>query len=358
MNSSDLRRANLFRAVILILVVAPLAALGVSRAAPRPVTNPHGKYKEDCALCHGAKGWKPVQISPKFDHAARSGFALDGAHAGADCRSCHVTLDFQQSATQCASCHEDVHRGEMGADCARCHTARSFVDRGAMTRQHQLTAFPLTGGHAGLDCETCHRSAAPGHLQFVGTRAECAGCHRADYDATTNPAHAASRFPLDCASCHVPTSWNRAKFDHALTRFPLTGAHRSAACAACHGDGVYRGKATDCVSCHQGDYDRTSDPPHAASSFPTACASCHSTTNWSGATFDHDRFFPIHSGAHQGRWSACSDCHTNNTNYAVFTCLSCHPHSNQNETDGHHQGRSGYRYESNACYSCHPRGRS
>ena len=128
------------------------------------------------------------------------------------------------------------------------------------------------------------------------------------------------------------------------------------ACAACHSDGVYAGKPTTCVSCHLTDYNGTTNPVHSTAGFPTACASCHTTSTWLGATFNHDAsFFPIYSGAHQGRWSSCATCHTNPANYTVFTCLTCHT---QLTTNGHHSGVSGYRYDSQACYSCHPRGRA
>ena len=138
------------------------------------------------------------------------------------------------------------------------------------------------------------------------------------------------------------------------TRFPLTGAHRTVSCQSCHGNGVYPGKSTDCVSCHRSDYDQTTNPVHTAAGFPLDCASCHTTSGWSGARFDHDgRFFPIYSGAHRGRWQSCAECHTNPANYAQFTCLPCH---GQTETNGHHREVSGYQYDSQACYSCHPRG--
>ena len=57
-------------------------------------------------------------------------------------------------------------------------------------------------------------------------------------------------------------------FDHSATAFPLTGAHRAVACQQCHGDGVYHGKSAVCVSCHQADYDRTTDPNHRTAQFP------------------------------------------------------------------------------------------
>jgi hypothetical protein len=147
-----------------------------------------------------------------------------------------------------------------------------------------------------------------------------------------------------------------ATFDHGATAFPLTGAHRTATCSACHADGVYGGKSTDCVSCHQADYAATTDPGHAAAQFPTTCTNCHTTTSWSGATFDHDApYFPIYSGPHRGRWTSCATCHTSTASYQQFTCLTCHEH-NQTAMDDKHANRSGYRYDSQACYSCHPRG--
>src|ERR1035438_3465133 len=48
--------------------------------------------------------------------------------------------------------------------------------------------------------------------------------------------------------------------------------------------------------------------------------------------------FPIYSGNHNGKWTACSDCHTNSSNYAVFTCIACHQHSNQTQVTSDHQG--------------------
>jgi DnaJ-class molecular chaperone len=159
-----------------------------------------------------------------------------------------------------------------------------------------------------------------------------------------------------CSSCHTTTAWLPGTFNHSATAFPLTGAHTAATCLSCHGDGVYRGKSTACVSCHQANYNQTTNPNHASAQFPTACASCHTTTTWLGATFDHDsRYFPIYSGKHRGKWSSCATCHTSPTNYQVFTCLTCHEH-NKTSMDDKHKSMSSYRYDSATCYSCHPRG--
>jgi hypothetical protein len=138
-----------------------------------------------------------------------------------------------------------------------------------------------------------------------------------------------------------------------------TGAHVPLGCNSCHSDNVYDGKNTACVSCHQADYDRTTDPNHRTARFPTDCTLCHTTIQWPGARFEHDaQYFPIYSGKHSGKWSRCSDCHTNSNNYAEFSCLGCHPHSDKAKTDGDHRDKPGYRYESRACYQCHPQGRA
>lgn len=319
------------------------------------VQTPHGSLATPCAQCHTSLGWKPARIAREFQHVPTR-FPLEGAHARTPCTACHKSLDFKAVRATCAGCHSDVHRGELGADCVTCHTPRSFIDRAAMVRAHQATRFPLTGSHAVLDCTSCHAPTHQGHLRFVNRSTQCESCHREEALAAKEPDHTAAGFTRQCESCHSPTTWARARFDHATTSFRLTGAHTRATCQGCHGDRVYAGKSTTCVGCHQAEYDRAADPPHRAASFPTTCATCHSTGTWRGATFDHDGpYFPIYSGAHRGKWTSCSTCHTNPASYATFTCLSCH---RQAETDGHHREVNGYRYESQACYTCHRNGRS
>lgn len=335
-------------ALLGLLSVSHLAVAQQVTTTSASTTNPHGQLSQPCATCHAPSGWVPARISASFDHA-QSGFALTAAHARASCRDCHATLNFKGAPTECAACHRDAHRGELGADCGRCHTPRSFIDRTTMVRSHQETRFPLTGAHLALDCEQCHTPEPQGRLTFVNRPADCVDCHRASYVATTSPPHTTAGFSTNCTQCHATTLWTTARFSHAGTAFPLTGAHIAVSCAGCHGDGVYVGKNTACVSCHQAAYDGTTNPSHAQLVFSTDCTQCHSTSAWNPARYTaHDAaYFRIYSGEHAGRWSSCATCHTVASDYGQFTCTRCH---GQQETDRQHAGISGY---SSVCNQCH-----
>lgn len=244
----------------------------------KQVENPHGPLADTCATCHGPEGWTPVKIAKSFDHG-RFRFPLEGAHVQAACRGCHLNLVFKEVGSTCVSCHQDAHRGELGDDCALCHTPRSFIDRARMGRAHQVTRFPLTGAHAGADCEACHVLHA--NRMYVNTPTECIACHRRDYEATREPNHFAAGYELACQDCH-----NMVAF------VPSTGAG------------------------------------------------------------DHDARFRIYSGTHQGKWSSCSTCHVNTSDYHDISCYSsgCH---NTNSVTSQHSGVSGFTPTSQACYGCH-----
>lgn len=320
---------------------------------PRPATaqdrsrSPHGELDVECAVCHRPEGWSPVRIARSFDHA-RLGFPLAGAHATANCRACHENLDFKGTASSCSSCHDDVHRGELGVDCSRCHTPRSFLDRTVMTRAHQVTRFPLEGSHLAADCAGCHTPAAQGGLQFVSRATDCASCHRSDYLAARNPDHQAGGFPQDCAQCHSSTIWDRARFNHEASRFPLTGAHRAVACDQCHVNNRFTGTSTQCVACHQVDYDGAANPSHVQSQFPTTCTDCHGTAAWIPGSFDHSgTAFPL-TGAH--RTTPCLQCHSDGVYRGkISTCVGCHQTDYDQTTDPIHQA-AGFPTD---CASCH-----
>jgi hypothetical protein len=297
----------------------------------------------DCADCHLPTAFSDV----RFAHTEV--FPLSGAHAALDCRECHTSGSFGGLDRDCASCHRtdydrttDPNHATAGfsLDCRECHNTMTF-DRARFDHN----GFPLTGAHRGLSCEKCHQGGV-----YSGTPSDCYSCHRADYDGTNDPNHAASNFSTDCTSCHSRTSWRPATFDH--SRFPLTGAHKGVSCESCHQGGVYTGTPSNCVDCHTGDYNRTTDPNHLAAGFPLDCAACHGTTRWEGAQFNHQ--FPIDSGSH--RRLSCADCHPNPARYSDFACTTCHEHSQSRMNSEHREVRN-YVYSSPRCLQCHPRGR-
>jgi predicted CXXCH cytochrome family protein len=328
-----------------LLVAAPLQSQERTRS-------PHGDLKIECNTCHGGKAWTPVQIARSFDHA-RLGFALAGAHGTATCRACHQSLEFRGVKTDCVACHTDRHRGELGANCARCHTARTFLDREVMVKAHQLTRFPLEGGHLGVDCADCHKPGAQGSLQFVGTRSECVSCHRSDYN--TAPSHVASNFPTTCAGCHNQVAWSRVGGlggSHPTTPVALTGVHANKQCSDCHLAGqTYAAVQRTCDGCHHADFVAAKDPDHAAAGFSTDCTTCHAlVAGWAGANYASHSTTPINpkQGAHGA--VTCTQCHTRSPYSSTpTTCDGCHHADYVATTDPNHTA-AGY---STNCSTCH-----
>lgn len=309
-------------------------------------------FPTTCEVCH--KFTDPSWHQGKFNHSTV--FPLVGRHATVDCAACHKDGKFTGTPKACYGCHkanydatqQPNHRtAGFPTDCQQCHRANDASwNQGKFNHSN---VFPLVGAHASVACESCHKNG-----NFSGTPRDCYGCHKANYDSTNNPNHRNAGFPTNCEACHKPTdtNWNQATFNHNQF-FQLIGVHAQQPCAACHKNNVYKGTPTDCYGCHKAQYDSTNNPNHRAAGFPTNCESCHraSDTSWNQGVFNHD-WFPIKSGRHSG--FACAACHPNTSNYQVFACTgSCHTQSN---TDSHHREVSGYRYDSNSCYHCHPNG--
>lgn len=86
-----------------------------------------GGLGEACADCHTPNDWRIWT----FDHAARTGFGLTGAHADVACVACHARPpgDGGGTSRDCGTCHrrDDIHGGQFGRDCARCHNTRTFT---------------------------------------------------------------------------------------------------------------------------------------------------------------------------------------------------------------------------------------
>ena len=337
----------------LSLIIGLFAIVFIS--ATLATDSPHGKdFNVPCDQCHSAAGWKLDKTIYSFDHNSTA-LPLVGQHQVIDCQLCHVSLVFSDAKTECFECHTDIHEQTVGPDCGRCHTPASWIVDN-ITDIHRMTRFPLVGPHYTSDCSGCHKSASL--LRFETLGVECIDCHLEDYNSTTNPSHLQGGFSTNCLECHAVNSftWTGSGFDH-NQYYTLEGVHATIAgnCTACHQNG-YANTPNTCEGCHLDEYNQTTNPPHASAQFSTECNSCHSQSAWSPATFDHDnQFFPIYSGKHLGTWTTCADCHTNPGSLVTFSCIDCHEHDKP-QSDEEHTEVSGYLYESNACFSCHPTG--
>jgi hypothetical protein len=307
-----------------------------------------------CEVCHRASDttWRNSG-GGGFNHNAS--FPLLGNHATANCATCHKNNVYKGTARDCAGCHLDKYTATKAPShvaagfpttCESCHRASDTSWGGGAGFNHS-SVFTLLGQHATAQCATCHVNNV-----YRGTPRDCVGCHRDKYTATRSPNHAAAGFSTACETCHRASdaTWTGASFNHA-SAFALVGRHATASCTSCHGNGVYKGTPRTCVGCHQPQYNATRNPNHASVGFNTNCETCHRATDgsWTQGPFNHTRF-PL-SGRHN---VACAQCHTTG-NYATFSCTVCHDRSRM---DSEHRGRAGYVYDSNACYSCHPNGRS
>ncbi len=300
-----------------------------------------------CNNCHTPESWIVRDIN-KIHQSSR--FPLLGAHKLADCIQCHQSfsdLRFDVQDIECYACHAADYAsakspnhiaGNYSKDCQECHNISSILWNSSNVNH---SFFPLAGGHALPSCTSCHQQNT-----FTGLSPECYSCHKANYDATKDPNHIASGFPITCNVCHSIYGWEPAKFDHNNTQFPLTGKHINVSCNDCHKTG-YTSTPQDCYSCHQKDYQSAQDPNHIQQNFPTDCQQCHTTSGWEGATFNHNLSkFPL-TGAHIQ--VNCSDCHSSGYSGISTECVSCHQSNYQQSTNPNHTALS---LPTN-CESCH-----
>ena len=319
-------------------------------------TNPHGSdFVIDCKQCHNSGSWNVSLAEMSFDHSRETGFPLEGQHSKIDCKKCHDKLDFKGLGVACVSCHLDVHEMSVGDDCKRCHNENNWLVND-LSEVHAENGFVLEGAHSVVSCVDCHKSG--NSLVWERMTGNCADCHMKDYETTAAPSHRELGYSTDCIECHSPMSqvWN-SEFFHYF--FPLTGGHSGVSCIDCHKNQPYQQASSECISCHQKDYDAAANPNHKQLGFPTDCALCHSTQpGWKPARYDdHDQdFFPIYSGNHKGAWSSCTECHTNPNNFSLFSCIDCHEHNDPRDLADEHDDVKGYVYQSQACFECHPKG--
>ncbi|MEI6455777.1 MAG: hypothetical protein WCO93_05770, partial [bacterium] len=338
----------------------PNACVGCHQTNYDQTTNPNHAtlaFPATCQDCHTTNpGWKPATFALHNNY-----YPLTGAHTSIGCNDCHPGGNYNNTPNTCVGCHQTNYNQSANpphaslsfpTTCQDCHTTNPGWKPATFAIHNNY--YPLTGAHTSVECNSCHAGG-----NYTNTPNACVGCHQTDYNQSANPPHVSLNFPTTCQDCHTTNpGWKPATFAIHDNYYVLQGAHTSISCNTCH-NGNYSGNLpTTCIGCHQPDYNSTTNPPHASAQFPTNCELCHNQNAWVPATFNHDgQYFPIYSGKHNGEWNLCSDCHTNASNYQVFSCIDCHEH-NQNDMNDEHNGVSGYSYNSEACYNCHPNGSS
>ena len=163
----------------------------------------------DCEQCHTVKGWK-VLIQQIQQHQNR--FPLLGAHAAADCASCHkngALSAYKTMPTDCYSCHArdfaattnpNHAAAKFPTNCAECHGFDNWLNA---KFDHASAGFPLTGMHSvpPRQCADCHIN-----NNYNITNITCISCHQNDYNNAKSPVPHAG-FPTNCEQCHDTIHW-------------------------------------------------------------------------------------------------------------------------------------------------------
>ncbi|MGE5184359.1 MAG: cytochrome c3 family protein [Acidobacteriota bacterium] len=287
--------------------VVVLVMLGLSRVAaaqllsPGPLASAHANIDtdDDCGKCHESGNKVVARL----------------------CFDCHKDLAAEMNAGR--GLHGKQYKGQ---DCASCHV--EHVGRNAKLVRwpggsldkldHRLTGYPLEGKHAPVKCLDCHKKTSPlGKSQFLGTSTACGACHKDPH---------AGRFGQGCEKCHAVSqdfkAFDQKQFDHKLARYQLENKHLEVACDKCHTGSPPKWKPLEfatCESCHQ--------DPHRGQFKPKACAACHDTRSWEGATDLIKRNHPRLSLANGHARVACKTCHDRGNDKPPSKgsrCESCH----------------------------------
>ena len=292
----------------------------------------------------------------RFDHMT-TGFPLTGAHAIADCGSCHVGGVFKGTPRNCNGCHikgQRIVAIDMPAihiptteRCDVCHT-NTVTFFGAYYNHGLAVPGQCTSCHNGsvttgrpsshnivpkatAACDNCHRATAwlPSFYLHTGVSGNCSSCHlnaqvveaaniRNSISGTSPEAfaHGVQNSSLDCNSCHTNFStWYGAMYDHATAGTPCSNCHNSSrATGTAQFSGHVSIGTSDCSTCHSTTttwLGALGGMPsnHVSSAYfqpPTiSCSTCHPTpTTWiTGST--------LHSYLVS---SPCARCHLTGTN--------------------------------------------
>jgi hypothetical protein len=328
--------------------------------------------QKECASCHTehhGENFALIRWEPSpgaFDHS-KTGYMLEGKHAGLACARCHnaahiapgeraaisvkdLNRTYLGVSRACVTCHQDQHQGRLGQNCQQCHGFNNWKVLSVPGGQfdHSRTRYPLTGLHQQVACQKCHLPGAEGKPKYVGLAFRtCSACHADPHRGT---------FAGSCQSCHNTGGWKRVnvaavseRFDHSRTKFPLLGKHVQVNCGQCHAGGDFKKPVAfqKCGECHQdahqGQFVQRADKGE--------CSSCHSADGFKPARFG----IKEHAGTAyplQGKHAVvrCEQCHIPAGRATLYKikfaqCTDCHKDQ--------HQGQFARAPYFNQCQQCH-----
>jgi hypothetical protein len=335
-----------------------------------------------CDSCHKqTTAWLPVT---SFNHVGVVAGSCGTCHNGTSATGKNLTTHIPTSAA-CDSCHKITtawipatygHVGVVAGSCGTCHTGTYQKATGKTATNfhtattstpcdtcHRSTAVWTTTsfGHVGVtpgSCVTCHvgarakvkgTAAKPGHIV---TTAACDSCHRTTAWVPATSFNHVGVTPGSCGTCHNGTSatGKTATNYHAVTTAACDTCHRSTATWTTTSFGHVGVAPGSCITCHVGARAKVkgtaAKPGHVVTTL--ACDSCHRTTAWIPASFNHvgvavGTCGTCHNGSNAtGKNLAthipttgmdCDSCHKvsgwkpatmNHTAVATATCKSCH----------------------------------
>jgi len=99
----------------------------------------------NCNNCHNEK------VAAQFDHAKKTGWALNKYHIKLSCVKCHgEKIPYKKLNNKCVSCHQNWNNE---------------------TFKHSITGLQLDETHLDFSCEDCHTESN------FGIKPNCDGCH-------------------------------------------------------------------------------------------------------------------------------------------------------------------------------------
>ena len=261
------------------------------------------EFSMDCQICHNQFSWSPSD----FDHdPVITGYEIEGAH-------------LELLPGDCFACHEDAIWSGISKDCHVCHQS-NFVE--TTDPDHQTIGFPDNL------CETCHSQSVwvPSIFNHTNAINPCETCHIIQYNSAVMPPHADAEFDTQCQTCHTTELWVPGTWDHSVeTEFDIQGAHETLNCSVCHTSAPYNTLVNECATCHQDNYEQTTEPDHAESGYPIPlCESCHDQSVWQPSIFEHESTSESCMTCHMVQYNAtlapphlsqsfstdCAFCHT------------------------------------------------